>query len=174
MEEKHERAESAPTPHPKVKTNSTGCSSKKSKIRQNPTLSVTVDVPKQIFQTICHSFLPLKYHHTFLIKVSTGCINDIENLQGSMKLYPNSIFPSVFYANWCFQTSLFHRPVNTSIKVSWQFLALFELFELCANRRLRKRWRTSDFYVVFTTSLCALGLKQLLISLLFQIIQLWY
>ena len=31
----------------------------------------------------------------------------------------------------------------------------------------------SDFYVVFTMSLCALGLKQLLISLLFQIIRLW-
>ena len=30
--------------------------------------------------------------------------------------------------------------------------------------------RRSDFYVVFTMSLCALGLKQLLISLLFQII----
>ena len=29
-----------------------------------------------------------------------------------------------------------------------------------------------DFYVVFTMSLCALGLKQLLISLLFQIIPL--
>ena len=30
----------------------------------------------------------------------------------------------------------------------------------------------SDFYVAFTMSLCALGLKQLLISLLFQIIRL--
>ena len=30
----------------------------------------------------------------------------------------------------------------------------------------------SDFYVVFTMSLCALGLKQLLISVLFQIIRL--
>ena len=30
----------------------------------------------------------------------------------------------------------------------------------------------SDFYVVFTMSLCALGLKQLLISLIFQIIRL--
>ena len=30
----------------------------------------------------------------------------------------------------------------------------------------------SDFYVVFTMSLCALGLKQLLISLLLEIIQL--
>ena len=33
----------------------------------------------------------------------------------------------------------------------------------CGNRRLR-----SDLFVVFTMSLCALGLKQLLISLLFK------
>ena len=32
----------------------------------------------------------------------------------------------------------------------------------------------SDFYVVFTMSLCALGLKQLLISLLLYIIRPWY
>ena len=32
--------------------------------------------------------------------------------------------------------------------------------------------RRSEFYVVFTTSLCTLGLKQLLRSLLFQIIRL--
>ena len=29
----------------------------------------------------------------------------------------------------------------------------------------------SDFHVVFTMNLCALGLKQLLISLLFQIVR---
>ena len=32
----------------------------------------------------------------------------------------------------------------------------------------------SDFCVVFTMNLCALELKQLFISLLFQIIRLWY
>ena len=32
----------------------------------------------------------------------------------------------------------------------------------------------SDFYIAVTTSLCALGLKQLLLSLLFQIIRLSY
>ena len=47
-----------------------------------------------------------------------------------MKLYPNSVFANVFYANKCFQTSLFFRPVSTLIRVIWSFLGLIRALRI--------------------------------------------
>ena len=69
------------------------------------------------------------------------------------------------------KSSLVWEPINTKLCIMQTKVGLVKSG---ANRQLHKRWRTrgSDFYVVFTMSFCALGLKQLSISLLFQIIRL--
>ena len=49
------------------------------KYDKSPSSSITVDALKEILLTVCHNSLPIKNYHTFLIRVSTGCIHETEN-----------------------------------------------------------------------------------------------
>ena len=60
----------------RINTNSNSCSNKKSKYDKSPAFSTAVDVPKRNFADNLPWLFTAKNHQ---IKVSTGCINEIEN-----------------------------------------------------------------------------------------------
>ena len=62
-----------------------------------------------------------------------------------MKLCPNSIFANVFYANNCFQASLFFRSVNTLIRVSCYVLGVIRALRVVCQFL----FRYSNFFSYF-------------------------